>query len=162
MRKLTHYKVSGVLETKPTDLPEGLNVEEVSVELPPDELYLQTAHGESHRFAESLTTEAALAITSLGLFYKPEVVKLRDFCNKVLGEDPKPKMRVLEDSSGDWWFELVPGLFTFGSKYAEGKTALEDAQTKRQLNDGRYIDWTEQRLRDCYSYVGDVTNTWED
>lgn len=165
MRRVTKYEVSGVVDNKPADLPEGLKVREILVLVPPESVQITPIHGGSpfsfNEFPLAGARGNGVQVPGMGIFEESQVRKLRDFFNKVLGEDPKPKMRVLEDSSGDWWFELVPGLFTFGSKYVQGKTALQDARTNRELNDGSYIDWTEQRLRVAYDYVGDITNTWE-
>lgn len=164
MRRVTKYEVSGVVDSKPTDLPEGLEVKEILVDLPPESIQITPIHGgppySFHEFPLTGARGTGVQVQGMGIFQESEVRKLRDFCNKVLGENPG-KMRVLEDTSGDWWFELVPGLFTFGSKYVEGKTALADAQTNRDLNDGRYIDWTEDRLRSEYARVYEVTDTWE-
>lgn len=160
MRRKTIYQVTGVSDSKPQNLPEGFKVEELEVD------DIETLEIRSFHFADSGMHENGVYIredqTSLRGRHltKEETRQVRDFLNKILGETA-PKMRVLEDTSGDWWFELFPGLFTFGSKYVEGKTALEDAKTNHRLNDGRYIDWSEAKLRSEYSRVHEVTDTWE-
>ena len=159
MRKKTVYQVTGVGDSKPKDLPEGFKVEQLEV---PD---IETLEIRAFHFADSCMHENGVYIredqTSLRGRHltKEETRQVRDFFNKILGEEPK--MRVLLDSSGDWWFELVPGLFTFGSQYARGKTALQDAQQSREGDDSRYVDWDEAKLRSYYGFVEDVTDTWE-
>lgn len=162
MRKATHFKVSGVVETKPTNLPEGLTVTEVSVNLPEEEITIRSFHGSDHRVGESISVENAMTIAGVGLLEKEEVRRLRDFCNKVLGEQSFTG-RVLVDDVRDVWFEFAPNRWT------QGNDRLDTNPNPLQRARERLIDQTptslvEQTLEEInrkYGPVKFIDNTWE-
>lgn len=165
MRKAIHYKVSGVVEIKPTNLPEGLNVEEVQVDLPKASVDIRAIHGGSSvRITEYDLDDThydgpGMLIPGKGIFEGSEVRKLRDFLNLVLEESTK--VRVLRDREGDVWFELSPDQFTLGG--SDGDTnALANAKRKVADETG-YRNWTFDQINghDYFGPAKFIENVWE-
>jgi hypothetical protein len=165
MRKATHYKVSGVVETKPSDLPEGLAVEEVEVTLPRLSIDIVPIHGGSgiqvaeYDLDDTTFPSPGVMLSNKGIYDGEQIRKLRDFLNVVL--DETPKMRVLKDVDGDVWFELEPNLFTLGTR-EDDPEALKKAQRKLALRTGYHSRSLEYVLD--HEYFGPavfIENTWE-
>lgn len=165
MRKATHYKVSGVLETKPTDLPEGLKVEEVEVTLPRLSINIVPIHGGSgmqvaeYDLDDTTFTSPGVMLGNKGIYDGEQVRKLRDFLNKILEESTK--VRVLRDREGDVWFELSPGKFALGGRGGD-TTALANAKRKVADETG-YHNWTFDQINgdDYFGPAKFIENTWE-
>lgn len=158
MRKATHYKVSGVLPTKPIDLPEGLDVEEVEVKLPAMSIDITPIHGgDSTTLTEySLEEGTGFRMPGKGIFSEAEARKIRDFLNTILG-----KIRVLKDADGDVWFELEPDKFTLGGR-AYDDLALEKARRKLINQDGlRNKSFEYVNNSTWYGPAEFIENTWE-
>lgn len=144
MRKATHYKVSGVLETKPEDLPEGLAVEEVEITLPREKIKIIPIHGGSgillteYDLEDTRFAVPGVMIGSQGIYDGDEVRKLRDFLNKVLEEDTRI-LRTFKDADGDSWFEFEPDKFTMGGFDEEYPKALVVAENRlKEFKDTGY------------------------
>jgi hypothetical protein len=169
MRKATHYKVSGVLETKPANLPEGLNVEEVEVTLPKHSVDIRAIHGGSavhiteYDLCKSSYENPGMMIPGKGIFEGSEVRKLRDFLNVVLGED-KFVGRVLVDGVNDVWFEFEPDVWTQGNDrvctnpnpWQRAKARLSEANS---FSDG-LTRKPLKTIEDLYGPVEFIVNEW--
>ena len=129
MRKVTHYIITGESSVKPEDLPEGFAVAERKVSVPVESLEIKTVVGDPVSIVESSTAEKGVGIVGIGLLYEPEVRKLRDFLNVVLGED-SVKLRAFKDTDGDSWFEFEPDKFTMGGFDEEYPKALVVAENR--------------------------------
>lgn len=158
MRKKTVYNVSGVLDTKPENLPEGLKVDELEVDS------FETLEIGPFHFADS-------GMNANGVFIrenkevpnrhltKEQTRKLRDFLNMVL-EEPV-KTRVVKDTDGDVWFEFEPDKFTLGGEH-DNPESLNIAKRKKASSSGYHgksLEWLNE-----HAYFGPVTfieNTWE-
>jgi hypothetical protein len=159
MRKKTVYSVTGVLETKPTDLPDGLRVDQVEINAPRESIHLTSYHGERHLVSEGISIEKSVTIGGVGLLEEVEVRKLRDFLNMVLGEESK--VRVLRDREGDVWFELAPDKFALGGR--ESQTDALAIAKKKVADETGYRDWTFDQING-HEYFGPakfIENTWE-
>lgn len=143
MRKATHYKVSGVVETKPTNLPEGLTIEEV------DSYVNEVLEIGPFHFADSAVYNNAVYIRedsskpSKRHLTKNQTRELRDFLNKILDE---VILGILVDRVNDLWFEFEPGLYTYGA----------DVSYSVEVARGRAID----RRKEGTSSLVDKTRSW--
>lgn len=153
MRKATHYKVSGVLETKPTDLPEGLEVEKVEVLLPARQFKVNPIHNFGGVFINEYFFERTSSFGSVGVQWpdvgiigESEVRKLRDFLNEIL-EEQVPTLRAFRDVDGDAWFELQPNVFTMGNRCSNGYQAarLRAEERIRAFEETGYPDGFRER-----------------
>jgi hypothetical protein len=169
MRKETKYKVSGVSDIKPTDLPEGLEVKEVEVTAPAATLTIEPIHGsfgsltitetELHGSRED---QAAVTMPGHGIFAEDELRKLRDFLNLVLGEQEKT-VRVILDGSGDLWFELKPGLFTYGTYEGSRENPLEKAKDRLRESEtdgyfSSFVNRSEDWVKGSYGPIKFLAN----
>lgn len=167
MRKTTQYKVSGVLETKPTHLPEGLEVEEVEVTLPRETIDIIPIHGGSgirvaeYDLEDTTFTAPGVMIGRNGIYDGSEVRRLRDFLNLILGEENNMRCRVVKDREGDVWFELAPDEYTLGGSEVD-QEALKKA--KKKLVEGygyrqKSFNWLNRH--EYFGPVAHIDNTWE-
>jgi hypothetical protein len=169
MRKVTKYKVSGVLETKPTHLPEGLEVEEVEVTLPRETIDIVPIHGGSGiRVAEydlenTFFTAPGVMIGSKGIYEGSEVRKLRDFLNRVLGEENANFTgRVLVDSVDDVWFEFEANKWTQGNDRCCTRPNPYQRAKERLTDPDALTNRTFEYILDAYGPVTFIENTWEE
>lgn len=161
MRKKTVYNVSGVLDSKPTNLPEGLEVKEVEVD---DTATLEVG---AFHFADSGTKPNGVYIRedpdifNGRHFTKEETRRIRDFLNKVL-EEPQHVVRVIKDDVLDVWFEFSPNKWTQGNDYRDiNPNPLQRA--RQLLEEGRPDGLVEQPLEEINRKYGPVTfidNIW--
>ena len=136
MRKATHYKVSGVLETKPKNLPEGVEVSEIEVDLPARQLRVNPIHNfggvtitEYVFNKDSSFGSVGVQWVNMGILSESETRKLRDFLTEILGEDPVI-LRTFKDTDGDSWFEFEPDKFTMGGFDEDYPKALVVAENR--------------------------------
>lgn len=163
MRKETRYKVSGLLETKPSNLPEGVSVEEVKVDAVPTEVRIIPIHGGSGKlFREcSYQESAAISFDGGGIFSEEEVRKLRDFLNVVLGES-KFKGRVLVDGVNDVWFEFAPDVWTQGNELSDtNPNPWERAQQRHLDENNALVRQPLRKIQELYGPVRFIANIWE-
>ena len=165
MRKETRYKVSGLLETKPSNLPEGVSVEEVKVDAVPTEVSIIPIHGGSGKlFREcSYLDSPAISFDGGGIFAGEEVRRLRDFLNVVLNES-KFKGRVLVDFVGDVWFEFHPDVWTQGNDFTDTNPNPWERANERHGTTDDAPGLTRQTLSEIERRFGPVrfiANIWE-
>lgn len=168
MRKAIHYKVSGVVEIKPTNLPKGLNVEEVQVDLPQASVDIRAIHGGSavriteYDLDDTHYDGPGMMIPGKGIFDGKEVRKLRDFLNKILDEEPSKTLRVLVDGVNDVWFEFEPNVWTQGNDLGDTNPNPWERAQQRHLDENNAL--TRKSLadiEDSYGPVEFIANIWE-
>jgi hypothetical protein len=169
MRKTTQYKVSGVLETKPENLPEGLEVSEVEVDLPNRQFKVNPIHN----FGGVTITEypfergssfggVGLQLPNVGILSESEVRNLRDFLNVVLNEN-NFNGRVLVDSVEDVWFEFYPDVWTQGNDVGDTNPNPWERANQRHGSTDDAPGLTRQSLSEIerrYGPVRFIDNRW--
>jgi hypothetical protein len=169
MRKVTKYEVSGVVDTNPTNLPEGLEVREILVDAPLASVRIKPIHGGSgnqfNEFSLSGDRGNGVQIPGMGIFAESEVRKLRDFLNAILDEVPEKFVgRVLVDNVHDVWFEFEPDVWTQGND--EHDTNPNPLQRARErLNEDYHYGLIKQSLETIEHRFGPVRfieNRWEE
>lgn len=141
MREVTKYRISGVTNYEPTDLPEGVTAVPFKDKLI-KEAHINTVFG-SFKVVDSVTTKNAVTISGLGVIPQDEVRKLRDFLNEVLEESGPTLRRVWDnDNSATWaWYEVSEDRFIWA-------TSREDANRTVSGSDYSGVSF-ETIQRDC-------------
>lgn len=148
------YKVTYTTSTRPTDLPEGAVVEEVSA-LP---LEFRTAeHGTEvsiHRRGELTTMVIATYRADMTDY---ETRRVRDALTEALGEATSPPSdgetdtkRRLIDGDYSTWFELSPGLWTLGSTLDQAKDNRSALLAFGHNLADNYADWSLGHIEAMY------------
>jgi hypothetical protein len=124
MRKV--YIVTGTSPIKPTNLPDGLTIEETKVEI---KEVIETKLSRRFTIKESgvFSGGVHIKLEQTGTVYNPDCVqsalsreeatKLRDVLTEIL----KDGVRKVLDSEGDYWYEVEHDLFRMGDDLAEAK-----------------------------------------
>jgi len=124
MRKV--YSVTGTSTIKPTNLPDGLTIEETEVEI---KEVIDTTLSRRFTVKESgvFSGGVHIKLEQTGKVFKADVVqaalsreeatKLRDVLTEILKDGTR---RVL-DSEGDFWYEVEHDLFRMGEDLTEAK-----------------------------------------
>jgi len=132
MGNRVNFKVQGTSKTKPTNLPDGLTVEEV--EVPMKEVF-PMLFGRELTVQESSTfgsthfklTAPSTAIGSkeiAGYLVKEDVVKLRDLLNEILSGGK----RVFQDrdkSTTNRWYEVADNKFNYAADRERAEKAYD-------------------------------------
>lgn len=163
MRKKKVYNVTGVLDTKPENLPEGLKVDELEVD---DMKVLEI--GPFH-FADSSMNDNGLYIREERTPYgnrhltREQTTNLRDFLNEILGEKIF-KGRVLVDGVNDVWFEFAPNVWTQGNDFSNTNPNPWERAQDRHADDSDCPALTKQSVEYIsreYGPVKFIENIWE-
>ena len=131
MKKIVKYLVSGMTDTKPENLPEGVQVTESVSKTPHKDLELVTMGGNEAVFFED--PDWAHPGPRVGANFKGYGGDRKRFFTvdqaREIGEwlievadSHKPKLRKAMDRDGDTWFEVQPEWFI----YAESRQKAED------------------------------------
>ena len=162
MRKKTVYNVTGVLDTKPENLPDGLQVDELEVD------DMESLEIGAFTFQDSAMNENGVYIrenkTTFGGRHltKEETRRIRDFLDVVLGEE-KFVGRVLVDNVEDVWFEFAPDVWTQGNDYRDtNPNPFQRAKERHGGTDATGL--TRQSLSTIersYGPVRFIRNEWE-
>lgn len=149
MRK--SYIVTGKSVVKPTDLPEGLTVEESKekikeiIQTKLSRRITVTQEGEEGAAHLKVEDTGQLSDVVQAFLSKDIVRKLRDTLNEILNEF---QSRVITDGDGDKWFEAAEGLFHMASDVEDAKAQHRrnplDARTPRHIEDVYGIDRTDR------------------
>jgi hypothetical protein len=167
MRKVTKYEVSGVLDTKPTNLPDGLSVSEVEVEVRSETINITPIHGWDSRTVsewnfshDSPHGKVGFMWSGSGIFSESETRRLRDFLNEILGES-QFRGRVLVDCVDDVWFEFTPNQWTQGNDRHNTNPNPYQRAKERLTEPDALTNQTLEYIIDCYGPVVFIENTWE-
>jgi len=124
MRKV--YSVTGTSPIKPTNLPDGLTIEETKVEI---KEVIDTKLSRRFTVKESGLYDggAHIKLEQTNTVYNPDCVqsalsreeatKLRDVLTEIL----KDGVRKVLDSDDDYWYEVEPNLFRMGDDLSNAK-----------------------------------------
>jgi len=142
MRKV--YSVTGTSPIKPTNLPDGLTVEEKKVEIKEvidTKLSRRFTVKESGMYDGGVHIKLEQTNTAFNpdcvqsAMTREEATKLRDVLTEIL----KTSVRRVLDSEGDFWYEVEHNLFRMGDDLAEAKRKHDRDGAQGYAHDLDYI-----------------------
>jgi hypothetical protein len=157
--KRTVYKVEGVLDYQPDELPEGLSVTEIEVD-DPKSVLVRAGGGQEIRVFENDYGQGPVVVFQfvgrIGDYLSLDSAReVRDCLNAILGEG-KPTRRVFAEErelDGSWrWWETAPDRWTYETSWAE---ALQGVESDDPLLVN--VDW-DKVILDAGSTLVDVTS----